>query len=49
MGCEEIHVTFDIKADALREKIEELINLAQARSGVFDMLTNKTTVSVQLV
>ncbi|HEX8288630.1 MAG TPA: OsmC family protein [Pyrinomonadaceae bacterium] len=48
MGCDEIRVTFDIKADAPREKIEELVNLAQARSGVFDMLTNKTPVSVRL-
>jgi uncharacterized OsmC-like protein len=48
MGCEEIRVTFDIKSDAPREKIQELVGLAQARSGVFDMLTNKTPVSVQL-
>ena len=48
MGCEEIRVTFNIKSDAPREKIQELIELAQNRSGVFDMLTNKTPVSVQL-
>ena len=48
MGCEDIRVTFDIKSNAPREKIQELIELAQNRSGVFDMLTNKTPVSVQL-
>jgi uncharacterized OsmC-like protein len=48
MGCEEIRVTFDIKSDAPREKVQELVELAQARSGVFDMLTNKTPVSVRL-
>ena len=48
MGCDEIRVTFDIKADAPREKIQALLELAQARSGVFDMLTNKTPVSVKL-
>lgn len=48
MGCEQIRVTFDIKSDAPREKIEELVQLAQSRSGVFDMLTNRTPVSVQL-
>lgn len=48
MGCSEIRVTFDIKADAPREKIHALVELAKARSGVFDMLTNKTPVSVKL-
>lgn len=48
MGCDEIRVTFSIKSEAPREKIEELIELAQARSGVFDMLTNKTPVAVRL-
>lgn len=48
MGCEEIRVTFDIKSEAPREKIRELVELARSRSGVFDMLTNKTPVSVQL-
>ena len=48
MGFDEIRVTFDIKADAPREKIEELLELAQARSGVFDMVTNQTPVAVRL-
>jgi uncharacterized OsmC-like protein len=48
MGCDKIRVTFDIKSDAPREKIQALVALAQARSAVFDMITNKTPVSVML-
>ena len=48
MGCDEIRVTFDIKSDAPQEKIQELVELAKSRSGVFDMLTNTTPISVQL-
>lgn len=48
MGCSEIRFTFDIKSGAPREKIRELVELAKARSGVLDMLINKTPVSVQL-
>ncbi len=48
MGFDEIRVTFSIKSEAPREKIQELVELAQARSGVFEMLTNKTPVSVRL-
>lgn len=48
MGCDNIRIAFNVKSDAPREKIEELVNLAQSRSGVFDMLTNKTPVSVVL-
>ena len=48
MGCEEIRVTFDIKSDEPKERIRELLELAQSRSGVFDALTNKTLVLVQL-
>ena len=48
MGCEQIRATFRIKSDAPAEKIRELIELAQQRSGVFDMLANKVPVSVNL-
>jgi uncharacterized OsmC-like protein len=48
MGCENIRATFRIKSDAPREKLQELVELAQNRSGVFDMLTNKVPVSVEL-
>ena len=48
MGCDEIRVIFDIKSEAPPAKIQELLELAQSRSGVFDMLTNQTPVSVRL-
>ena len=48
MGCSEIRVTFDIKSAAPRAKIEELLELAKSRSGVFDMITNQTPVAVRL-
>jgi uncharacterized OsmC-like protein len=48
MGFDEIRVTFDIKSAAPRAKIQELLELAKSRSGVFDMLTNRTPVVVQL-
>lgn len=48
MGCDNIRITFNVKSDAPREKVEQLITLAQNRSGVFDMLTNKVPVSVEL-
>jgi uncharacterized OsmC-like protein len=48
MSCENIRVTFHIKSDVPREKLQELVKLAQSRSGVFDMITNKVPVAVQL-
>jgi uncharacterized OsmC-like protein len=48
MGCDEIRVTFDIKSEAPRERIEALLELARRRSGVFDMLANPTPVSIAL-
>lgn len=47
-GYENIRVTFKIKADAPEEKLKELCELAQKRSPVFDTLTNRVPVSVQL-
>jgi uncharacterized OsmC-like protein len=47
-GLDKIKVTFNIKSDAPREKLQELVELAQNRSGVFDMITNRVPVSVQL-
>lgn len=43
-GFREIHATFKVDADAPREKIEELCELAQKRSPVFDIVTNATPV-----
>jgi uncharacterized OsmC-like protein len=47
-GYENIRVTFNIKADAPQEILEELVELAQKRSLVFDLMTNKVPVSVKL-
>lgn len=48
MGCDQIRVSFDIKSEEPREKVEALLQLAQAKSGVFDTLTNGVPVSVSL-
>lgn len=47
-GYENIRVTFNIKADAPKEKLEELVELAQKRSPVFDLMSNGVPVSVKL-
>jgi len=47
-GYENIRVTFRINADAPREKLEELCQLAQKRSPVFDIISNPVPVTVQL-
>jgi uncharacterized OsmC-like protein len=47
-GFDNIRVTFRVKSDAPREKIEELCQLAQQHSPVFDMLTNPTPVTARL-
>jgi len=47
-GYENIRVTFKIKADAPEERLKELCELAQKRSPVFDIVTNRVPVKVQL-
>jgi uncharacterized OsmC-like protein len=47
-GYEKIKVTFKIKSDAPKEKIRELVELAQKRSPVFDIISNPTPVEVSL-
>ncbi|WP_424359982.1 OsmC family protein [Methanocella sp. MCL-LM] len=47
-GYDNIRVTFRIKSDAPREKLQELVELAQKRSPVFDIVTNPTPVKVTL-
>ena len=47
-GYEKIKVTFKVKSNAPREKIRELVELAQKRSPVFDIITNPTPVEVSL-
>jgi uncharacterized OsmC-like protein len=46
-GYENIRVTFRIKADAPEEKLQELCQLAQRRSPVFDTISNPVSVSVK--
>jgi uncharacterized OsmC-like protein len=45
-GFNDVHVTFDIDADASQEEIEALVAQSQKRSAVFDALTNPTEVTV---
>ena len=47
-GYESLRVTFRVKADAPEEKLRELVELAQRRSPVFDIITNPVPVEVQL-
>ncbi|HET8792195.1 MAG TPA: OsmC family protein [Nitrososphaeraceae archaeon] len=47
-GYEKIKVEFKIKADASKEKLQELVQLAQKRSPVFDIVSNPTSVDVSL-
>jgi uncharacterized OsmC-like protein len=47
-GYENIRVHFRIKADAPDETLEELIQMAQKYSPVFDIVTNPTPVTVSV-
>ena len=47
-GFDGIKVVFDIDADASKEDICALVAQSQKRSAVFDILTNPTTVSVEV-
>ena len=47
-GYENIKVEFKIKADAPKEKLQELVQLAQKRSPVFDIVSHPTPVEVSL-
>jgi len=47
-GYEKIKVNFKVKSDAPSEKIRELIDLAQKRSPVFDIVSHPTPVEVSL-
>jgi len=48
-GFSGITVRYDIDANASREQIEAVIAQSQKRSPVFDVVTNPTTVAVELV
>lgn len=47
-GYQQIRVTFRVKGDAPRETLEELVQLAQKRSPVFDIVSNPVPVVVTL-
>ncbi len=45
----QIRVTFHIKSDAPEEKLQEIVARAQARSAVFDTISNPVPVTVGMV
>jgi uncharacterized OsmC-like protein len=47
-GFERIRVTFHVKANATPEKIQQIVDRAQARSAVFDSITRGVPVEVRL-
>lgn len=47
-GYEKIDVTFKIKSDAPEEKLVELVQLAQKRSPVFDIISHPTPIQVSM-
>ena len=47
-GYKKIRVNFNVKSDAPSEKIRELVDLAQKRSPVFDIVSHPTPVEVSL-
>jgi len=47
-GFQKIHVTFSVRSDAPEEKLRELVELAQKRSPVLDMLSHPTPVEVTM-
>jgi uncharacterized OsmC-like protein len=47
-GFDAVKVTYDIDADAPRAELEALVAQAQKRSAVFDIMTNPTSVHVEL-
>jgi uncharacterized OsmC-like protein len=47
-GYKKIKVTFKIKSDAPEQKLRELVELAQKRSPVFDIVSHPTPVEVSM-
>ena len=47
-GFNGIRVHYEIDADATPEEIEALVAQSQKRSAVFDVVTNPTTVAVEV-
>ena len=48
-GYDDIKVTFHIDADASKKDIEAIVAQSQKRSAVYDLVTNPTNVTVQVV
>ena len=48
-GYDDIKVTFKIDADAPKKEIEALVAQSQKRSAVYDLVTNPTNVTVEVV
>ena len=48
-GFDGIKVTYEIDADATKEEIKALVAQSQKRSAVFDIITNPTNVTVEVV
>ena len=48
-GYDDIKVTFNIDADASKKDIEALVAQSQKRSAVYDIVTNPTNVTVEVV
>ncbi len=47
-GFTNIRVSFTVKGDAPEEKLREIVDRAQQRSAVFDMVTNGVPVAVEV-
>ena len=47
-GFRDISIRFEIEGDAPREKLQQIVEQASARSAVFDVLSNGVPVSVSL-
>jgi uncharacterized OsmC-like protein len=45
-GFEHVRVAFSVKGDAPREKLEQIVERAKARSVVYDIITNPVRVDV---
>jgi uncharacterized OsmC-like protein len=48
-GYDDIKVTFHIDADASKKDIEALVAQSQKRSAVYDIVTNPTNVTVEVI
>jgi uncharacterized OsmC-like protein len=47
-GFQQIRVSFDVKGDAPPEKLREIVDQSRARSAVFDIITNRVPVSLEV-